>query len=299
MNKESLFASIQKLKIHVHKGQKRPHKPVLLLYMLVKCLKKEQTEISLGEAKGVLNHIFNIFFPSVSPSKYHEPFYRLTRDLVDGSPFWLLTNMNINTDDRNNPFVSDLKNKNPSAYLAPEALSLFKKDRTLLKKSIESLIFQNFPESLHEEVKEAFGIPTNSIGSQPRDPKFRPAVLQAYNFKCCVCNFNLRLMDKTIGLEAGHIKMVSHNGPNTVDNGLAFCPNHHKLFDLGVFTVNYKHEIHLSNLLDPVNIGVNLYLTTYKKIILPNDPDDYPNGEFLKWHNDLIFEKPIMKRVKS
>ncbi len=40
-----------------------------------------------------------------------------------------------------------------------------------------------------------------------------------------------------IGLEAAHIKWFPAHGPDVVPNGLALCSVHHKIFDLGAFTV--------------------------------------------------------------
>jgi HNH endonuclease len=39
------------------------------------------------------------------------------------------------------------------------------------------------------------------------------------------------------GLEAAHIKWFQARGPDVVQNGLALCSLHHKIFDLGAFTV--------------------------------------------------------------
>ncbi len=59
-----------------------------------------------------------------------------------------------------------------------------------------------------------------------RDAKFRPAVLQAYSYRCAVCSCDLKLVD------AAHIVPVSHpSSTNEVTNGLALCRLHHGAFD--------------------------------------------------------------------
>jgi len=40
-----------------------------------------------------------------------------------------------------------------------------------------------------------------------------------------------------LGLEAAQIKWFQARGPDVVPNGLALCSLHHKIFDLGAFTV--------------------------------------------------------------
>lgn len=60
----------------------------------------------------------------------------------------------------------------------------------------------------------------------PRDPRFKKAVLGAYARTCCVCNRQLGLV------QAAHI--VPHSepeSPNAVENGLALCIEHHRLYD--------------------------------------------------------------------
>ena len=60
----------------------------------------------------------------------------------------------------------------------------------------------------------------------PRDPRFKKAVLGAYERACCICNRQLALV------QAAHIVPHSEeDSPNTVQNGLALCIEHHRLYD--------------------------------------------------------------------
>lgn len=60
----------------------------------------------------------------------------------------------------------------------------------------------------------------------PRDPKFTENVLNAYQQTCCVC-------DRQLGIiQAAHIIPHSEDdSPNDVQNGLAMCIEHHRLYD--------------------------------------------------------------------
>src|SRR5437588_7846441 len=42
----------------------------------------------------------------------------------------------------------------------------------------------------------------------------------------------------SVGLDAAHIRWHQAGGPDREGNGLALCVLHHKLFDLGAFTVS-------------------------------------------------------------
>ena len=96
----------------------------------------------------------------------------------------------------------------------------------------------HFPESLHDEIRDAVGIPRTWVVREAplpprRDPAFRDEVLREYQRRCAVCDFDVRLGNELIGLEAAHIKWHAAGGPDEVANGLALCGLHHKAFDRG------------------------------------------------------------------
>lgn len=65
-----------------------------------------------------------------------------------------------------------------------------------------------------------------------RDPRFAPLVKREFNQSCAVCKMQLEIV------EAAHVIPV--NEPKSRDelwNGLALCPNHHKLFDNRMFVI--------------------------------------------------------------
>ena len=63
--------------------------------------------------------------------------------------------------------------------------------------------------------------------------RFRKRVLEAYEERCAVCEYDIRFGDRLLGLEAAHIRWHSHDGRDVVSNGLALCGVHHKALDLG------------------------------------------------------------------
>jgi len=66
-----------------------------------------------------------------------------------------------------------------------------------------------------------------------RDSRFGPRVKEQFGFACAVCSLQLEIV------ESAHIIPV--NEPESSDeiwNGLALCPNHHKLFDASSFLIN-------------------------------------------------------------
>jgi putative restriction endonuclease len=71
-----------------------------------------------------------------------------------------------------------------------------------------------------------------------RDAKFRPAVLQAYAYRCTVCRCALKLVD------AAHIVPVSFpESTDDVTNGLALCRLHHGAYDSGLLGIRSDYSI--------------------------------------------------------
>lgn len=59
-----------------------------------------------------------------------------------------------------------------------------------------------------------------------------------YNFKCQVCHSQINTNTGPYA-EAAHIQPLGtpHNGPDTLENILCLCPNHHVMFDFGGFSI--------------------------------------------------------------
>ncbi|WP_085032237.1 YDG/SRA domain-containing protein [Ensifer aridi] len=72
-----------------------------------------------------------------------------------------------------------------------------------------------------------------------RDTKQAKEIKRRYRHCCQVCG---DCIETSAGryAEAAHIRPLGkpHNGPDTPENILCLCPNHHVMFDLGVFNIN-------------------------------------------------------------
>ncbi len=79
---------------------------------------------------------------------------------------------------------------------------------------------------------------TSTIVRVVRDTALSRDLKALYNYHCQVCGVRL---EGSAGpyAEAAHIRPLGapHNGPDTFDNLLCLCPNHHVLFDYGAFAI--------------------------------------------------------------
>lgn len=77
-----------------------------------------------------------------------------------------------------------------------------------------------------------------------RDTKIAFEVKEMYDFKCQVCGFSIK-SDNWSYAEGAHIKPLGkpHNGNDRIENILCLCPNHHVMFDRGLFSVTDDFKI--------------------------------------------------------
>lgn len=79
---------------------------------------------------------------------------------------------------------------------------------------------------------------TSTVSRVVRDTNKSREIKTRYDYTCQVCATRLLGIGGPYA-EAAHIKPLGapHHGPDTYDNLICLCPNHHALFDLGGFTI--------------------------------------------------------------
>jgi predicted restriction endonuclease len=78
-----------------------------------------------------------------------------------------------------------------------------------------------------------------------RDTRVSRYVKQLYGDACQVCGVRLEIPGGAVS-EGAHIRALGrpHSGPDTVENVLCLCPNHHTLFDEGGIYVSDDLKVH-------------------------------------------------------
>jgi putative restriction endonuclease len=133
-----------------------------------------------------------------------------------------------------------------------------------------------------------------------RRAAFRREVLSAYEFRCAVTGLGLGsvAVTKSQGvLDAAHIRPVEANGVDSVSNGVALTPTLHRLFDQGLFTMEYVDgflQVLASPRLTPEMVevkerGVSLALRTGTRLLLPASPSNQPNRQQVLFHQKHVF----------
>lgn len=89
-------------------------------------------------------------------------------------------------------------------------------------------------------------------------------IKKLYEYRCQICDLRIELPDGSNYAEAHHIKPLGapHDGPDSADNIVVLCPNHHAMCDLG---------------------AISLELST-----LRSHRDHAISAEFVAYHNNAI-----------
>ena len=290
MNKEQILQKFETLRQWGSKGERAPHKPLLVLYAIGKLLRGEDRLISYtDDIEENLKNLLREFGPRRNTYYSHFPFWRLQNDGV-----WEVTNANnIRQTASGDAYVTDLRVNNVSGGFNETISEQLQNDSDLAVEIIQSLLDAHFPNSIHEDILQSVGIelPLQAFDTRTRTSNFRTSILRAYEYKCAICGFDVKLGDSPVALEASHIKWQRADGPDTEVNGLALCSLHHKLFDRGAFTLSKQCQILVSDDAHGTT-GFQEWLMDFhgEKINFPQRRSYYPKEEFIGWHVREVFQ---------
>jgi putative restriction endonuclease len=174
-----------------------------------------------------------------------------------------------------------------------EIYKMLSQDRKLVRELAAMILEQNFPETIHEDILLEAGLDPEPTGKNQRDPEFRERVLRAYEYRCAVCGFNVRLGNTLVAVEAAHIKWRQAGGPDREENGIDLCTMHHKLFDRCVFTLSKSLWFQVAETAHGTG-GFDEWLMRYhgKEIRPPQSPLYRPKDFYVHWHVKEVFRGP-------
>ena len=130
------------------------------------------------------------------------------------------------------------------------------------------------------EVQARYGAPA-LIAPRLGQGAFRVAVTEAYGRQCAVTGGKV-----LPALDAAHIKPYSEGGFHTESNGILLRKDIHSVFDAGYATVDDNFRFVVSKKVKEVFNNGEEYLRLHgNNIRLPSKKSDWPNADFLRWHN--------------
>ncbi len=280
--------------------QRAVHKPLLVLLMLGRLQRGEPRMVSYADVDAPLRRLLKQFGPSRKTIHTEYPFWRLKNER---SAFWELHNAQLcetrasNTDAKKSEMLKhDLK----GGFTEAVQQQLLASQETF-DACVQSLLDSFFPESFQRSILAEVGIRIGQYHAPPaerrRDSQFRRSVLRAYEHRCAICNFDLKLEDSDIVLEAAHIKAHCDGGPDQIDNGLALCVLHHRAFDRGAISLDDDFRLLVSSELYGQNGMEDWFLRFMGKPIKePQELSQRPRAEYMAWHRSEYFRLPARGR---
>lgn len=287
---EALEQAISGIKIWRKGGQRAPHKPLLLLYVLSHYRNGHDRLFNYrSEIHEPLRDLLERYGPQRREQRPDMPFWYLKND-----KFWELQNAEFCTSKKGRqPPKRELFENNVAGGFDADSFALLEKNHKLIDTLALQILEKHFPASIQEDIVDEMDFDIRRSLSQ-RDPKFRQAVLRAYNYQCAVCGFNMRHDNAPIALEAAHIRWKQHRGPCETPNGLALCAIHHKAFDRGSIGLDENMRVVVSDAVNGGGVVQRLFWDfAGKTIMLPQVKENYPGERFVEWHRKEVFRGQI------
>ena len=300
----------QALNVWHQSGRRAPHKPLLALWAIGRCLRGEPRLAPYKLVDKELADLLRRFGPHRKTIHTEYPFWRMRRDGV-----WEVDRPSlVGRTPIGDAHKGDLKRHQICGGLMEADYSMLQMDPSLALRIAENLVVSHFSASLHDAVLEATVTLPDRVFEveifvrdeltvsrrRRRDPRFRAKVLEAYGGRCAVCEFAGHIRGEPLAIEAAHIKWHEFRGPDEVENGLALCSLHHALFDKGAYTLLPENEELTLVVADVVaGAGVEPVLRRYHRERLRSPPLDgfsRPHPGFLAWHRREVFQAPEQLR---
>lgn len=300
---DQVLQAFERIRIFQRGDHRAIHKPLLILLALSRVARNKPRLVLFKSIEEQFKTLLAEFGPSSAASSRHYPFWHLATDGI-----WQLHGPAdfLNRAPAATPNLGELRALNIAGGFAPDVDTALRNDPALRARLAHQLLEAHFPDTLHADILAALGLDLSlpvasesdpgSVGNAAarRDPKFRERVLRAYEHRCCVCGFDLRIGNISAGLEAAHIKWFQAKGPDIEANGLALCSLHHKVFDLGAFTIlPDSYSLVFSQHVVSGESSRHMLMGFHGAgLIMPQSREYYPEPEFLHWHAKEVFKQP-------
>lgn len=131
--------------------------------------------------------------------------------------------------------------------------------------------------------------PTQLVSRRARDQAFRRLVIRAYDERCAVTGLKFINGGGRAEVNAAHIQPVEHNGPDSINNGIALSGTAHWMFDRGLISLSDEMEILISRHVNDRD-SIAAFIHESGRATLPLRAQDRPHARFLQWHRDNCFK---------
>jgi putative restriction endonuclease len=115
-------------------------------------------------------------------------------------------------------------------------------------------------------------------------------VLDAWDRQCAFCGYDGQFAGASVGIEAAHVRWFAFNGPDSLDNGLALCSLHHKLFDLGMLGLSNGKRVMVSARFSARTLAGRAIYDLHGRALSPRPGTALPATNHVSWHAQQVFK---------
>lgn len=298
---DALLDRFANLHIWRRGDERAPHKPLLLLYALAALQRGEGRLLPFDRIEDDLGRLLAEFGPPRA-TRPEYPFWHLQSDGLWEVPEREVLQADIDAaPHRNNPRLTVIRDVHARGGLPTDLYDTLRARPDLVNRIAQQLIENNWEPSFHDDILNAVGMPWVTVRrARRRDPAFRETILRIYEYRCAVCGYDALLGTTDLGLEAAHVHWHTHGGPDTEDNGLALCANHHKAFDRGALGLDGNHRVLVSQHVRDTQ-GARDWLLRFSGHALrgPQAGCPPPASHHVGWHRREVFREPARRASPS
>jgi putative restriction endonuclease len=296
MKRDAVLHLFDRVNVCSRGDRRAPHKPLLVLYALGRWSRGEPADIPFRRADADLTGLLKEFGPPSQSYRPEYPFGRLQNDGV-----WVVHAAGplVSRQGQTDAKKSELLAKDATGGFTPEVQAALRANPGLASEIAGRLLESHFPESIHPDILAAVGLSLAGEQATPkkRDPQFRQRVLTAYEYRCAVCGLDVRLGSVSIALDAAHVRWHRAGGPVHESNGLALCVLHHKMLDLGAFTVSGDGALLVSDQAHGTEGFQEALMRHHGKPVRPPQRQEWkPALASLDWHAREVFKGAARER---
>jgi putative restriction endonuclease len=243
-------------------------------------------------AEEKLADLLEEFGPTSKTSRAQSAAYPFTRLRADG--VWTL--------DRDVPMdnVTHLR-EGVIGRLEASLESLLRDRPELLVEAARSLVDSHFPGTVAPDVLVAVGFDPDlldggaavvraSLVQRRRSSTWPAAIIEAWDRQCAFCGFDGAAGGGVVGIEAAHVRWFKLGGPDELDNGLALCSLHHKLFDRGMLGLDNDHAVVVSRRFSARTPHGRAVYDLHGQRLRPRPGTLLPAPEHVRWHTEQVFQ---------
>lgn len=289
---EDALERLTSLRQYQHQGKRVPHKPLLVLLALGQLEATGSSAVTWEQAQTRLAELIREFGPQTTTGAKQSAAYPFTRLRSDG--VWSLDA------DVPNDVVGDLDRAQPTGRL-DSGLEAQLRDVTTRAAVARALVEAHFPDTVAPDVLIAAGLDPDAVfysgvtaglqaPQRQRSRRWVLEILKAWDECCAFCGYDGRLGSTPVGLEAAHVRWFNLGGPDELDNGLALCSLHHKLFDRGALGLSPDLSVLVSPGFTARTEASKRVYDLHGRELQPRPGAATPAEHHRVWHQEQVFK---------